>query len=167
MTISQWLTPSFVSILILLNGGLAHADVPLLVGQVGGFNVLRQKGVSPSGLVGLEYRGRTQDNLLRPTIGFFMTLDPAAYAYAGYVVDIPVAGSFVFSPNFMIGAYIPADSAYKMGGIIEFKSSVELSWQFDSKSRLGICFGHISNANLYLQNPGEEHLVLNFAYALE
>ena len=47
---------------------------------------------------------------------------------------------------------------------VEFRSQVELGYQFENQSRLSLAFSHISNAELGDDNPGTE--VLNLYYHL-
>jgi hypothetical protein len=42
-----------------------------------------------------------------------------------------------------------------------------LSYQFDNQARLGLQFAHISNAGLSSHNPGENELLLSYAFPLK
>ena len=50
-----------------------------------------------------------------------------------------------------------------LGFPLEFRSSVELAYRFDDRSRLGAQIYHLSNASLGWQNPGTEVLMLSYS----
>ena len=50
----------------------------------------------------------------------------------------------------------------KLGYNIEFRTTLEVSYQLKNKNRIGFSVGHISNANIADNNPGVE--VLSFSY---
>ena len=49
-----------------------------------------------------------------------------------------------------------------IGGNIEFRTTLEFSYQLESKDRIGLSFGHISNANIGDKNPGVEIISLSY-----
>ena len=51
-----------------------------------------------------------------------------------------------------------------LGHELEFRSSIELSYRFDDRTRLGLSFYHLSNANIGDFNPGTE--VLSIVYSI-
>ena len=53
----------------------------------------------------------------------------------------------------------------KLGNAIEFRTTLEISYQLKSNNRIGLSFGHISNANLGANNPGVEILSLSYQLA--
>ena len=50
----------------------------------------------------------------------------------------------------------------KLGNTIEFRTTLEVSYQLKNSNRIGLSFGHISNANLGNKNPGVEILSLSY-----
>jgi hypothetical protein len=54
-----------------------------------------------------------------------------------------------------------------MGSTVEFRTQVEIARRFQTGSRLGFAFSHISNANLDDTNPGTEILSLYYAIPLD
>ena len=42
----------------------------------------------------------------------------------------------------------------KLGNDIQFRTTLEFSFELKNKNRIGLSFGHISNANLGDKNPG-------------
>ncbi len=106
----------------------------------------------------MEYKPSFEWYTFRPLIGFMFTINGSTYLYAGGGFEWIGKNRFVFSPNFAAGWY------RKGGGKdlhfpLEFRSGVELAWQFRSFTRVGAHFYHISNASLGKKNPGEESLV--------
>lgn len=130
------------------------------VPYVGYYSILRNEG---STQFGVEYRAPVWDFGVRPTIGVNVNTDGDAYGYAGINWDVALVKNQVYLiPNFMVGAYHNG-SGHDLGGAIEFRSGIELAYQFQNTSRLGIAFNHISNASIYDHNPGAETLLVNYA----
>ncbi|MFQ6016848.1 MAG: acyloxyacyl hydrolase [Kiloniellaceae bacterium] len=111
----------------------------------------------------LEYRHDRKLWIFRPWAGVEATGDGAVYGLAGILVDIYFGRRVVLTPSFGAGAYSEGGGK-DLGHVVEFRSQVELAYRFADRSRLGIAFGHISNAGISDDNPGAE--VLNLYYAL-
>jgi hypothetical protein len=89
---------------------------------------------------------------LKPWVGGEATSDGAVYGVGGILVDVPL-GPFVFTPSFGTGLYSSGSGKY-LGSPIEFRSMVELGYQFENQSRFSLGYSHISNANITVTNPG-------------
>ena len=105
---------------------------------------------------------------LKPFIGIETTTDSAVYILGGiYLEDnlgtlfVGEDSNFIFTPSFGAGFYDDGDGK-KLGNEIQFRTTFEFSYELKNKNRIGISFGHISNANIGDNNPGVE--VLNFSY---
>ena len=105
---------------------------------------------------------------LKPFAGFETTSDSANYFLIGvYLEDnagILFTGeksNFIFTPSFGAGYYDNGDGK-NLGSHIEFRTTLEVSYQLESKNRIGFSFGHISNANIGEKNPGVG--ILSFLY---
>ncbi|MEN9654968.1 MAG: hypothetical protein RL235_1080 [Chlamydiota bacterium] len=83
----------------------------------------------------------------------------SGYLYAGLNFDFLLGGRLAFAPGFAAGYYW-AGSGKNLGYPIEFRSGIELAWQFADAERIGVHFYHLSNASIGKRNPGEESLVL-------
>ena len=70
-------------------------------------------------------------------------------------------GKFLITPSFGFGIY-DAGGGKKLGNNIEFRTTIEISYQLENKNRIGLSFGHISNAGLGDDNPGVEILSLSY-----
>ena len=69
--------------------------------------------------------------------------------------------NLIFTPSIGAG-YYDNGSGKNLGNNIEFRTTLEISYQLKNKNRVGISFSHISNANLGDKNPGVE--ILSFSY---
>ena len=97
-----------------------------------------------------------------PQAGLFVTSDGGFYGHVGFYSDFFFGRRFVLSPSVSVGGYYDG-SGKDLGGAVEFRSAIELAYRFNDRSRLGLQFGHLSNAHLYDSNSGEEFLILNYS----
>ncbi|MEO3431074.1 acyloxyacyl hydrolase [Pelagibius sp. CAU 1746] len=111
----------------------------------------------------LEYRHGEDFLWLKPWGGVEVTTDGSVWGGIGVLMDITFFDSVVLTGSFAPGLW--AEGGGKdLGHVVEFRSQVELGYQFENQSRLSLAFSHISNANLDDDNPGTE--VLNLYYHL-
>ena len=97
----------------------------------------------------------------RPLVGVMANARKSTYLYGGIDFDLFVSDHFVIIPGFSAGWY-SAGHGKNLGYPLEFRSVLQIAWQFNDQGRLGVMFYHISNAGLGRRNPGEESLVLNY-----
>lgn len=95
----------------------------------------------------------------RPLLGAMATAKGTFYGYLGINFDLLFCEHIHFAPGFAAGYFTPGHGK-NLGYPLEFRSGIELGWQFSDRSRLGIHFYHLSNASLGHRNPGEESLIL-------
>ncbi len=105
---------------------------------------------------------------LKPFIGFETTSDRASYFLTGIYLEDNVgtlfageSSNFIFTPSVGIGAYDDGNGN-ELGHTIEFRTTLEISYELKNKNRIGLSYGHISNANLGDNNPGVE--IISFSY---
>ena len=135
-----------------------------LVIQAGAFDV--SQGDDTATLGAVEYRFRDQFNGLRPVVGFMATTDEATYTYAGAYWDLPLnTAPFVITPGFQAGAYSHGDGK-DLGYGLEFRSTIEAAYEFESGHRIGLGFSHLSNASLGNDNPGTETLQVVYSHPM-
>lgn len=116
---------------------------------------------NPSTQFGLEYRFASYYYHLRPAVGFNFTADGTIYGYGGVFWDLKLTDYLYLTPNFVAGLY--EDGGGKdLGGTVEFRSGIELSYQMANMHRIGVAFNHISNASMYNHNPGAETILINY-----
>jgi hypothetical protein len=92
-----------------------------------------------------------------------VTSDGGVWGGVGVLMDITFFDAVVLTGS--VGGGLYEDGGGKdLGHVVEFRSQVELGYQFENQSRLSVAFSHISNANIGNDNPGTE--VLNLYYHL-
>ena len=116
--------------------------------------------------LGIEYRFapfEIKGVPLVPAVGAAAAEDGNAWVYAGVRFDWEVSERWVLTPHFAVSLY-DAGEGKDLGGPIEFRSGLELSYRITDESRLGILFYHLSNADLYEDNPGTNTLALKWGF---
>ena len=105
---------------------------------------------------------------LKPFAGIEVTADSALYLLGGiYLEDnlgtlfVGKDSNFIFTPSIGAGYYDDGDGK-KLGSNIEFRTTLEVSYQFENENRVGLSYGHISNANIGDKNPGVEIISLSY-----
>src|SRR5262249_10535427 len=123
--------------------------------NLGEFNALRS-GQEHNFQYGAEYRFHDVGYYFHPIIGGFGAGAGAAYGYAGVNWQVPLFPNQLYIvPNFAVGAFHEG-SGKKLGGALEFRSGIEMDYQFPNQQQLGVALNHISNAGIYAHNSGEE-----------
>jgi hypothetical protein len=149
-----------LSAALLLGGTQAHAaDRAFLAFGAGVFDVNDDE---KSAEFHVEIRTDYDLWIFNPIAGMIVNTDLGAYGYAGFQTDIYFGRRIALTPSLAVGWYERGDSK-DLGHNVEFRSAVELSWRFDSRSRLGLQFYHLSNAGLDDKNPGTEVLAITWA----
>ena len=114
--------------------------------------------------------GPEEDNFffLKPFLGIEYTGDSATYLITGIYLDDNLGqlthgkkNNIIFTPSFGLG-YYDDGSGKKLGNEIQFRTTLEFSYQLKNNNRIGISYGHISNANLGDKNPGVEIISLSY-----
>ncbi len=143
---------------VMASGPAAAQEGEFLALGLGGFGIAKD-GTATEGRV--EYRLEEIGYNIGPMLGVMFTSDASIYVYGGLFLDLEF-GNWVVMPNLAAGAYFGGNGK-DLGHVIEFRSGVEFAYRFSNRSRLGIAFSHISNANIGDSNPGAESLVLTYA----
>ena len=114
--------------------------------------------------------GPEEDNFfhLKPFFGIEVTGDSAKYLLGGFYLEdnlgelmINKENNWNFTPSFGLG-YYEDGKGKKLGNKLEFRTTLEFSYQFKNLNRVGISIGHISNANIGNKNPGVEIISLSY-----
>jgi lipid A 3-O-deacylase len=118
--------------------------------------------------LGLEYRfdGIKIPKLpaslaLRPAVGIAGTEDGNKWIYGGLRLDVKLLG-WAVTPQFAVTLY-DHDDGRDLGGVLEFRSGLEVSFRFAKGPRLGLLFYHMSNGDFYERNPGSNSLVVTLS----
>ena len=83
------------------------------------------------------------------------------YLSSGLQKAISLTDNFSLVPSFSVGLFQSFDEGKDMGYPIEFKSEVELYYDFSQKSYLGLSWNHISNADIGDKNPGADSILFS------
>ena len=114
--------------------------------------------------------GPEEDNFfyLKPFAGVELTSDSAFYLISGIYLEDNLGelitgdeSKWNLTPSFGLGFYDDGNGK-KLGNSIEFRTTLEISYQLENFDRIGLSFGHISNANIGNKNPGVE--IISFSY---
>ncbi len=98
---------------------------------------------------------------LKPAVGIAGTEDGNAWVYGGLRLDLKL-GSWVLTPQFAVSLYEDGDGR-DLGGVLEFRSGLEVAYKLPGGPRVGVLFYHLSNADFYDFNPGSNSLVLTLS----
>ncbi len=117
----------------------------------------------------IEWRGKRFDDTMlgvaniSPQIGLLADWESDIYLYAGLLYDWNVHERWSIVPSFSAGLYHHGDDGIDLGGVIEFRSAIELNYMISPDSRIGLNLAHISNFGIYSDNPGTEIVTVNYS----
>lgn len=98
---------------------------------------------------------------IKPYVGVEFNDEGAMYGVGGLYYDFPMAPHWYLTPS--IGAGLWHDGGGPdLGHAVEFRSQLDLAYEFSNGHRLAVGFSHISNASLGDHNPGTEILDLQW-----
>jgi len=116
---------------------------------------------------GLEYRFKSFKGpfgfRLIPAIGVAIANDGAHFIYTDLRHDFYLSRRWIIIPSFGLGIFKDS-SDINLGNNLEFRSGVELAYQFKNKIRAGVAIFHLSNGGISSQNPGTEALVFSICF---
>ena len=130
----------------------------------GMFDFSDHKQRSP--VLGLEHQNdelfirSTRGAIYSPITGGFITGNNAFYLYTGIQAEYKI-GDFIINPSFAPG-YYGQGGGKDLGFPLEFKTELQLAYDFSDTTHLGMSYNHISNASLGDKNPGANSYMLNF-----
>jgi hypothetical protein len=117
-----------------------------------------------SGAGTVEYRFGRKVFVIGFTLGLMANTAGGLFGYVGAYGDLSYKKLYV-TPQLAIGGYGEGSST-NLGGVFQFRESLDLAYRFDNGHRLGIRAAHISNAAIHEVNPGEEELLLTYSFPL-
>jgi hypothetical protein len=101
-----------------------------------------------------------------PAVGTIVSMRGGGMVYVGIDSDLAL-GPVVITPLMGLGAWWRGGhNDENLGGTFQFRLSLAVAYAFDGGSRLGVRFGHISNADIHRANPGENDLMVTYAIPL-
>jgi Lipid A 3-O-deacylase (PagL) len=101
---------------------------------------------------------------LAPASGVMVSTQGAFFVYSGFRCDVALGAPWELSIQFAPGLYSHGNEGFKLGGPVEFRSGIELSRRLGDHGRLGLMLFHLSNAHIYVHNPGSESLVVTYGF---
>ena len=118
-----------------------------------------------AGLVGLQHQNEDLFKhsflgKLSPVTGGFLTENSAFYLYSGVQAEYKF-GPIAITPSFAPGYYNYGDGK-DLGYPLEFKSEIQLTFDLNDSTHLGMSYNHLSNASLGTKNPGANSYMFNY-----
>lgn len=110
----------------------------------------------------IEYVFATQWGGFEPHMGLFFTSDSAAYAYGGVGYPFEINEKWSITPSISAGYYNQGADT-DLGYDFELYSQLKIEYQLEDSTKIGLGFGHISNAELGDHNPGAEMAYLGYS----
>lgn len=95
----------------------------------------------------------------------FQGSDQNYYLAGGLLYNWHVTDRFFITPSFGAGIYANHDGT-ELGSAVEFRSGVDIGYNFKEAGRLSIGGWHISNAGLGNINPGTELIAVRYSIPL-
>ena len=117
-----------------------------------------------SGAGTVEYRFGRKVCVVGLALGLMANTEGGLFGYAGVYGDLSYQKLYV-TPQLAMGGY-GEGSSQDLGGVFQFRQSLDIAWRFDNGQRVGIRAAHISNAGIHEINPGDEELFLTYSFPL-
>ena len=124
-------------------------------------------GSGESGLGGIEYRFQKNFRGLHPKILLARSTAATNYLQFGGLYNWDVTPRLRFTLSSGPGLYQRGHAQRDLNYWIQFYSALEVSFRLPTNHRLGLSFGHLSNASIRQPNPGAEVLSLTYSLPLE
>ena len=116
---------------------------------------------------GMEYRWKPLSPLkIRPAAGLIMAENDASYLFLGMRRDFQITPHWVLTGSFDAG-YFEEREELNLGLELEFRSGLELAYQFSNRYRVGVALYHLSNGGFGKRNPGTESAVINLTIPIQ
>lgn len=132
---------------------------------LGAYDVGRANQDSQYGLSWEPDTRLTQLNLT-PSLGLLRSRYASHYLFAGIArrsYFLTGTATPYFEINIAPGIYLHGGNQdTNLGYWLQFRSGVELGYQFSDATKIGLAFHHLSNASLGKTNPGTETLSVHY-----
>ncbi len=110
-----------------------------------------------------SFRGLPGWLRLRPILGVASNEEGGLWGHGGFRWDIQMGQRWWFQPSFAVAMY-SSGNGKDLGSTLHFRSAFEGAYALANGDRIGFGFYHLSNANLYARNPGEESVLLSYTW---
>lgn len=143
------------------------SQVPTLLDLgAGTYDLIGNAHRNETGAAGAELRLGQRWGGVGPAVGTLVDVRGGGMAYVGIDSDFAV-GPVIVTPLAGLGAWWHGSrDDERLGGTFEFRLSLAAAYAFADGARAGLRFGHISNADIHTVNPGENDLMLTYAFPL-
>ena len=142
-------------------GTASHLDL-----GAGVYDLMGNAHRNETGTADAEYRFGQKFHSIGPALGVIADARGGGMAYAAFYSDVAL-GPVILTPLAGLGGWWQgAHNDEKLGGTFQFRLAFEAAYRMDNAGRLGLRFGHISNADIHAANPGENDLMLTYAFPL-
>lgn len=148
-----------VALVGLVTAPTEAAAIETIAVSVGRFNYARP---NPETELGMELRFAPRKWNLAPMMGLAGTDDGVAFVYGGLRRELRLDSKWSLTPSFA-GSLYDRGGGHDLGGPIEFRSALEISFQTGRRSRVGLAIYHLSNAGIHRRNPGSNSVVLTLS----
>ena len=98
----------------------------------------------------IEYRFGRKVFVAGLSLGLMANTEGGLYGYVGTYGDLSYKRIY-FPPQIAMGGYHDGDSA-DLGGVFQFRLSLDVAYRFDNGHRVGVRAAHISNGGVNEQN---------------
>lgn len=96
-------------------------------------------------------------------LGILGNSDGAVDGYGGLYFNVALSPRWILTPMGGIGGYDQNNSKF-LGSVLMFRLEMGIAYQMDNGGRIGLKFGHLSNGDIARSNPGENELLVNYAF---
>jgi lipid A 3-O-deacylase len=119
------------------------------------------------GVLELEYKwGKRFWRNLRPQATLVLPGLRSLFIGGGIGWELTLSNKISLTPSVEVGLYYRGRGK-NLGYPIEFRSSIDLSYQLTDKNQIGFQAFHISNAHLGSKNPGLNAYLFYFAFSID
>lgn len=118
----------------------------------------------PSAAGYIEYRHGKKLLFIGPVAGIMANTDGGVFGYGGVYADLKYR-NLIITPLITLGGYHQGGSK-DLGGTFQFRTGINIAYEFSDGSRLGARLAHISNASIHDRNPGENEIFLTYTLPL-
>ena len=159
-----------LAIAVLLSLGWSAANALEIAVGVGDYDVEEHLGDGPVQvdlvfrLHSIEmWRWEKHGIVVLPAFGAMATEKETYYAWVGNAILIPLDARWQLIPEIGTGYYERGDGN-NLGGELEFRSGLAITYRANDKLQLGVGFYHLSNAGIHEVNPGLNSLLFTVGF---
>ncbi|MFC3853170.1 acyloxyacyl hydrolase [Salinispirillum marinum] len=166
LPLKKWILSGLLCLLTSMALAKESADAQVFIGVV---DYAQDSQASQYGVQYLTAERWTPFDF-RPVIGLMRTRYASHYVFAGLTRESKFSTKdtgFLLSVDFAPGLYLHGGNEdVNLGFWLQFRSGVNLVYEFADHTRIGLGYHHLSNASLAEENPGTETLTITYSVRL-